>query len=70
MNAIARKGFSDRSRGRTARLELFERGMREVIHRSPDFDVPVEVRPASLGDNAGAIGAAFMAAAQGLAPSE
>ncbi|MBO0880201.1 MAG: ROK family protein [Mycobacterium sp.] len=39
---------------------LFEHGIREALRRAPEFEVDVDLRPAALGDSAGAIGAAVM----------
>ncbi|WAP54000.1 ROK family protein [Streptomyces sp. S465] len=41
-------------------LPLFAEGMRRALRRSPEYDVPTDIRPARLGDNAGAVGAAIL----------
>lgn len=44
-----------------AHLPVFRVGMTEALHRSPPFDTRSAVRATLLGDEAGALGAAFIA---------
>ncbi|MFJ6690546.1 ROK family protein [Streptomyces sp. NPDC091294] len=44
-------------------LSLFAAGMNQALQRSAPFAVPTRIRPAELGDDAGAVGAAVLALA-------
>ncbi|WP_030827275.1 ROK family protein [Streptomyces hygroscopicus] len=45
-------------------LPWFAAGLNQSLRRSREYTVPTEIRPAELGDNAGAVGAAVLALAE------